>query len=459
MVLIGAFACAEGVLPTDVGPDASAPSPDAELAESDSGSSPSDAGMAVFDMGTMAAAAPNLLLIIADDLGLDASRQYSLSQDLPVTPRLDALAASGVVFDNMWATPACTTTRASILTGQHGVNSGVSFVPAVLRSDALTLQSFLRRTPSTAGYVNAVFGKWHVGGARPDPGHPNLFGIDTYAGNVGGNLQSYTDWELVRDRTPNRSTEYHTTAITDLARDWVAQQTQPWFLWVAYSAPHSPFHLPPNELHTQSLSGDPEDITNNRRAYFLAAIEAMDTEIGRLLDSMPAETLDRTIVMFLGDNGTPRPVLDRTAFGNRGKNTLYEGGVRVPFIASGALVERQGAREESLVNTTDLFATIATLAGEPTAEFENGTSFAHLITGGAGSTRRYNYTEFESDSVTGWAARSARYKLIRFQDGTQELYDVQADIAEANNLLLGGQDLSAVVSELEAYARTVRGGS
>ncbi|MEL6189320.1 MAG: sulfatase-like hydrolase/transferase, partial [Myxococcota bacterium] len=371
---------------------------------------------------------------------------------------LDALAERGVVFENMWATPACTTTRASILTGQHGVHSGVTFVPASLRDDATTVQSFLRASPAGARYVNAVFGKWHVGGANPPPDHPNGFGVETYAGNVGGNLEDYFDWEMVRNQALERSTTYHTTAITDLALEWVMEQTRPWFLWVAYSAPHSPFHLPPSDLHSQPLSGNPADIAANRRAYYLTAIEAMDSEIGRLLESLPEATRDNTIVMFLGDNGTPRPVLDRTAFGNHGKNTLYEGGVRVPFIVAGSPLTRQGEREEALVNTTDLFATIATLTGATTLEHEDSVSFAHLLADAPGASRRHNYTEFESDDVTGWAVRNERYKLITFADGTQELYDVVNDIAETQNLLLGGGDFSAVLAELWEAAQLVRGG-
>ncbi len=102
---------------------------------------------------------PNILLIIADDQGLDASAQYALSSDLPVTPTLNQLASQGIIFDNAWATPACTTTRSTMITGQYGVNSGVLDVGDKLPVDALTLQRFLSSDESTDNYQSAVIGR------------------------------------------------------------------------------------------------------------------------------------------------------------------------------------------------------------------------------------------------------------------------------------------------------------
>ncbi len=417
-----------------------------------------DAGMAVVDAGPIATAPPNILLIIADDLGLDASAQYALSEDVPNTPNLDALAARGVVFDNAWATPACTTTRATIITGEHGVHSGVSFVPAVLPSGTVSLQSYLDREPTTASYNTAIFGKWHLGGPSPPTDHPLRFGVDTYAGNLAGTIDDYARWPLTVDSLTEVSETYHTTAVTDLAIDWLEQQERaPWFLWVAYVAPHSPFHLPPANLHTQSLSGTSEDIAANTRSYFLAAIEAMDTEIGRLLEAIEPAARANTVVVFLGDNGTPRRVLDRSAFGvGHGKGTLYEGGVRVPLIVAGATVDEGGRHDETLVNTTDLFATLVELAGGPSPGYRHSHSFAHRLRSESGDARPYNYVEFESRGVTGWAVRNAQYKLIRFDGGGQELYDLSVDVAEQDDLLLTEGDFTALVDELADFAQRVR---
>lgn len=139
---------------------------------------------------------PNILLIIADDQGLDASAQYALSADLPVTPTLNQLASQGIVFDNAWATPACTTTRSTIITGQYGVTSGVLDVGDKLPADALTLQRFLASDEDTDNYQSAVIGKWHLSGTPADASHPATVGIDYFAGNLRGSISDYAEWDL-----------------------------------------------------------------------------------------------------------------------------------------------------------------------------------------------------------------------------------------------------------------------
>lgn len=401
---------------------------------------------------------PNILLIISDDQGLDASAQYSYSDDLPNTPTLDSLAMSGIVYDNVWATPACTTTRGSMITGQHGVNSGVSYVPAVLDTNANTLQRYLSDDSNTQNYASAVIGKWHLGGGNSSLTHPADSGVDYFAGLLQGTVDSYTDWPLTINGTQTQSNEYHTSKITDLAIDWVADQDQPWFLWLAFVAPHTPFHLPPTDLHSRNnLSGTQEDINANKRDYYLAAIEAMDHEIGRLLDSLSTEQRDNTIIIFIGDNGTPAAVIDTSVYARpHSKGSLYEGGIRVPMIVSGNGVTRQNERESALVNSTDLFATIAQLAGSEVAEVNNSVSFIDTFSDNHSHTRSFNYSEFESSNVTGWTIRNSTHKLIEFDDGTQELYEVNNDLSETNDLLTSGDDHSTTVALLARQAQLIR---
>lgn len=405
----------------------------------------------------VADASPNFLLIITDDQGLDASAQYAFSDDVPNTPVLDELAGNGVVFDNMWATPSCTTTRGSLLTGLHGVNSGVDTTPSLMDTGLLTVQKYLG---DNAGYESAVFGKWHVaGGGNSSPLHPNESGVDYYAGNIAGTIDDYESWPLTINGQEQTSNVYHTTAITDLAIDWIDQQEGPWFSWVAYVAPHSPFHLPPDDLHNRNLSGTEADIDTNTRDYYLAAIEAMDTEIGRLNDSLDSDVRDNTLIMVLGDNGTPRAVIDTAAFPRQhGKNSLYEGGIRVPFVVSGPLVASSNLRESALVNTVDLLPTLSEAAGLQAPTAIDGVSFYDQLTGSnATAARQYNYSEFISDTTNGWTVRDANLKLIEFADGTRELYDVVADVREESNLIAQAQ-YAQRVTELVAFANTVRGG-
>lgn len=378
---------------------------------------------------------PNILLIISDDQGLDASAQYSYSSELPNTPNLNTLANQGVVFDNVWATPACTTTRATLITGKYGHNSGVTYVPAVLTDEHQILQAYIDAQVPTANYQSAVFGKWHLGGGTPLASHPNDVGINYYAGNL-ANLADYFEWELTVNGSTTTSNQYHTTQITNLAADWIAQQSTPWFAWVAYSAPHSPFHLPPQELHNRTLSGTAADISSNTREYYLAAIEAMDTEIGRLIDGLDDTVRENTLIIFLGDNGTPARVIDTSVYENdHAKGSLYQGGVAVPLFVSGVGVSRIGERESALVTVTDLFATIAQLAGSQISNIHDSYSFADSLTNSDAEFQPSIFTQFESASTTGIAIRNQNYKLIEYANGIRELFQVSSDFYEINNLV------------------------
>jgi arylsulfatase A-like enzyme len=403
----------------------------------------------------------NILFIISDDQGLDASAQYDLSDDVPQTPTLNALAEQGIIFDNMWVTPACSTTRSTIITGKYGVNSGIESLPANLSTDHEILQSYLKRNPGSQAYQSAVFGKWHLG-QNGDETHPNDVGVDYYAGNL-ANLSDYYNWSLTINGVTENSTEYHSTKITDLALSWVNEQTTPWFAWVAYSAPHSPFHLPPQSLHSRNLSGEDSDITNNKRDYYLAAIEAMDSEIGRLLTSLDEETRSNTLIIYLGDNGTPSNVIDVAAYDKKhGKGSLYQGGIATPFIVSGQGVTRQSQRESALVTATDLYATIAEVAGITDTKVHDSQSFKALFTDESANSKEYSYTAYKSAAVTGWATRSQDYKLIEFDDGSQELYllseNLSADFSETDNLLpTNDAALLTQVTNLAAVAGVING--
>ncbi len=403
---------------------------------------------------------PNLLLIITDDQGVDASAQYPYSNDPPNTPTLNALAKAGVVFDNAWATPACTTTRGTIITGHHGINSGISYVPAVMSTKTLTLQRYLKTLPSKKIYQTAVIGKWHLGGHNAAASHPIESGVDYYAGNLSSGVEDYTNWAFTLNGDIKTSTAYHTSKITDLAIDWLAKQQEdknPWFLWLAFAAPHAPFHLPPAHLHNRtSLTGDSQHIDKNKRSYYLAAVEAMDTEIGRLLDSLPQETRNNTLIIFLGDNGTPSGVIDTSVFIRKnGKGTLAEGGIRIPMFASGLGVTRKNERESGLINSTDIYATFLQTAGADITQIHDSVSFLDLLSNAKAQGRTYNYAEFESEEVTGWTVRNQAYKYIEYQDGTQALFNLDEGMRENKELTLSGTN-SGIVQSLKQQGEIIR---
>lgn len=400
---------------------------------------------------------PNILLVITDDQGIDASAQYPVATDPPTTPTMDALAEAGLVYDNVWATPQCATTRACLITGKFGQENGVPRTPGLLDPSVGTIQAHLAADPATADYACGVFGKWHLSSGGGGADHPSTVGVDHYAGAL-TNLSDYNAWTLTVNGASTPEATYHTTKITDLARDWIALQEGPWFAWLAYAAPHGPLHVPPAHLHgDDSLTGEPEDIAARGRDYYFAMIEAMDRELGRLLASMPSDVRENTLVMVVGDNGTPRGSVDTNVYpSSHGKGSFYEGGLRVPLVVAGAGVTRRGEREPALVTTTDFFATIAEHAGATTAVPSSSVSFRGTFSQPAAGVRSYAFAEEINDGVYHRAIRSLRYKLIDRGDGAPELYDLDADLREENNLLPGDAAVQVILQDLTAAMGSVR---
>lgn len=198
------------------------------------------------------------------------------------------------MFDNFWVTPACTTTRGALISGQHGFASGIDFVPAVMPDATASLQQRLKGSDVPMPYATGVFGKWHLGGPSALADHPNKFGIDQYAGNL-FNLDNCSDWTLTQNGQQSQSQEYHTSKVVDFVKYFIAAQPQdqPWFAWVDFAAPHAPFHAPPANLITQAPN-------NTAPSQYKAMVEAMDTEIGRLVDGLSAQAKADTIIMFFG---------------------------------------------------------------------------------------------------------------------------------------------------------------
>lgn len=393
---------------------------------------------------------PNILFVLTDDHGKDASAEYSLSADIPSTPNFSALANDGLVFDNLWVSPSCSPTRAALISGRYGHQTNVLTPGNALPASEIVLQSFLKTDSATSDYTSALIGKWHLGGGQTGP---NDFGIDHFAGITGGGVSDYFDWDINVNGTTTTTTSYATSELTDQAIDWVSAQTQPWFLWLAYNAPHTPFHLPPANLHGRNLSGTTADINANQRAYYLAAIEAMDTEFGRLMNSLPEAVRENTIVIFIGDNGTPTQVKDQSVAQNGAKGSLFQGGVNTPMFMSGAGITRRGERENAIITQTDFFPTVVELAGGTLSSYQDGQSFLTLLTNPALPQRDYSYTTDDG----GWTIRNETHKLIQNNNGSQDLFDMIADPAETADLLNSGEDVSAILTELSAEANRIRG--
>jgi arylsulfatase A-like enzyme len=391
----------------------------------------------------------NILLIIADDYGADSSSLYNSTNtgaSLPPTPNVISLAQSGVVFRNAYAYPVCSPTRSCLITGRFGFRTGMGDVVAGAGSAVLNAGEFTLPEAFAAnaglGYQLAQFGKWHLNNGATSPN--NIGGWPHFAGSLIGALASYTNWSKTIDGSTSTSTNYATTDIINDTIAWIQSQgTKPWFAWVAFNAPHTPLNKPPNSLcpHYTSLSGTQADINAHPRPYFEAMVESMDTEMGRLLAAVDRAN---THIIFMGDNRTLGNVIQPPFPATRGKDTLYEGGTRVPFIIAGPAVANPGRTNDTLVNVVDVFATVLELAGinvaatVPANIALDSQSLLPVLQTNT-TLARYGYAELFGPNVSaaigGRALRNTQFKLIEFNDNHREFYDLASDPYESTNLL------------------------
>jgi arylsulfatase A-like enzyme len=346
-----------------------------------------------------------------------------------------------------------------MITGRHGFRTGVGEIVSVasgnsLTASELTLPEIITQN-SGLGIQSASFGKWHLnlGGPVVTANGPNTIGgWPHYAGCTAGALASYTSWSKTINGTTSTVTTYATTDVVNDAVTWINARTaanQKWVAWVAFNAPHTPFHVPPTTLHGYGAS----PATNLLK--YRAAVEAMDTEIGRLLLSVNAATTD---IIFIGDNGTPGQVIQAPYDAAHAKDTLYEGGIRVPLIIKGPDVVAGGRTNDSLVQAVDLFSTILELAGVPLpSNITLDSKSLKPILSNLTATRTRLYTDqFDQNTATtgGRVLRDDRYKLIRLNTGTDEFYDLLADPAETTDLLSGG--IAAMSATRQAFYYRLR---
>ncbi|OIQ30352.1 MAG: sulfatase [Bacteroidetes bacterium MedPE-SWsnd-G2] len=396
---------------------------------------------------------PNILLIIADDLGKDALSGFSEGTIKPFTPNLDAIRNSGLTFNNFWSYPTCSPTRAAILTGKYGHHTDVKWAGDEINLSETILQTYINQQTNNR-YSTAVIGKWHLSGNSSNF-NPESLGIDYYAGLIRGEAQSYYNWMLTENGNGQLETEYSTTKFTQLAKTWISEQDKPWFLWLAYNAPHTPFHNPPNVMHSQ---GNLPEFSDGMEAtpYYMAAIEAMDYQIGELLESIPTDQRENTVILFLGDNGTPNEVVQSPYSFFTAKGSLNQGGINVPMFIAGKGVSKTGI-ENSLINSTDLFATISQIAGVNSTEIHDSKSFKSLLTN-AEAIREYQYSEKDDGTNQLWTISNGSYKLIENANGNQQFYFLENDPYEQNHLPTGilTADQYSIKLDLESEIDNIR---
>jgi arylsulfatase A-like enzyme len=415
---------------------------------------------------------PNILIILTDDQGYNDVSAYGPSDTL--TPHIDRLAKDGMLFPNMRSNcTVCSPSRAAILTGCYPDRVGV---PGVIRStpedswgylapSAPTLADQLKR----AGYHTATVGKWHLG--LEPPNLPNLRGFDLFHGFLGDMMDSYTTHlrqghNYMRLNAETVDPKGHATDVfTGWACDYLqerAKEKSPFFLYLAYNAPHFPIE-PPDEWLARVKARSPS--LSEKRAKCVALVEHLDAGIGRVLDTLDATGLaQNTLVAFVSDNGGSLPHGQCNDPWRDGKQSHYDGGLRVPFIVRWPGVVKAGSRCAYTGQSFDLFPTGLEAAGAAVPEGLDAVSLLPVLKGGALPEPRDLYFVRREGGVT-YGGKSYEalirgdWKLLQNDPYSPlELYNLKDDPQEKHDL---AQVEKKVFRELAAALRAQiqRGGA
>ncbi len=405
------------------------------------------------------ASRPNIILIMADDLGYGGIGCYGNTEIQ--TPNLDALAAEGLRFTDFHANaPVCSPTRAALLTGRYQQRSGlegVIYVRGETRQTGLdTSETTLAEVLKQEGYATGIMGKWHLGyEERYNPVH---HGFDTFYGFRSGNIDYHSHYDNagIYDWYHNTDTlheeGYSTDLITKHSIDFIEKnKDRPFFLYIPHEAPHVPFQgrndtayrFPGREF---SYYGPVED---RHRAY-REMVEAMDEGIGAVRQKLEQlDLLENTLIFFLSDNGALAEYGDNGAL-NGAKTNLYEGGHRVPAIAYWPGKIDPGVSGEVLMSF-DLFPTLLSVCGidisSPSAL--DGADFSPVLFDRQDMPGRDLFWRYRNQK----AARSGDYKLLVTKTDTL-LFNLASDPAEKENLARENADLQQeLLDKLKAWER------
>jgi arylsulfatase A-like enzyme len=418
--------------------------------------------LAAFFCGqSFAADKPNVLIIVSDDQGYaDAGFQGSKQA---VTPHLDALAKSGVRCTSGYVTyPVCSPSRAGLLTGRHqsrfGHENNPVYDPLDDKEGLPLTEKLLPQFLKDAGYRTGWIGKWHLGAA---PAYvPWVRGFDESFGFIGGGHR-FTGWHpnarqytlpLLRHGAETGDVPPHlTTALGEEAAGFIRRhEDKPWMLYLPFNAPHTPHEPSPERL------GMFAHIPNPVRRKYLAQISLMDDAIGTVTAAL-AESgqKERTLIFFFSDNGghTPSGADNGSLRGMKG--TLYEGGVRVPFLVSWPARLPTGQDYGHPVSALDVFATALAAAGVPMPtdkQYDGVNLVPHLAGEMKGPPHgRLLWRMFNKQS---FAIREGNWKLLRTADQPPELYDLTADAGEHNNIAAGNGEVTArLTAALDAWGQ------
>ncbi len=388
---------------------------------------------------------PNIIYILADDLGW---KDVGFNGSDIKTPHIDKLAATGVRFEQFYAEPMCTPTRAALMTGRYplryGLQTGV--IPSGGKYGLALDEWIMPQMLKEAGYTTALVGKWHLG--HFDPKYwPRQRGFDHFYGAMVGEIDHFKhqahgidDW--YRDNKVVKEPGYDTTLFGKEAARLIERQDaqKPLFMYLAFTAPHTPYQAPQEYLDRYPNIADP-----SRRAY-AAMISAMDDEVGRVIQALEKRGMrENTLIVFHSDNGGTRNAMfagesevkgalppDNGPYRD-GKGTLYEGGTRVCALANWPAGIKPGV-VGGMVHVVDMYPTLAALAQTTPGKAKplDGVDLRQTLTSAAPSPRQeivYNIEPFRAAvRQGGW-----KLKVTALLPGQIELFDLGQDVSETTN--------------------------
>lgn len=413
---------------------------------------------------------PNIILILTDDQGYGDLGCHG--HPYLKTPSLDKLHGQSARFTDFHVSPTCAPTRSALMSGRAPFKNGVTHT--ILERERMTLEATtIAEVLKTAGYTTGIFGKWHLG--DQDPYQPHNRGFDEVFIHGGGGIgqafpgscadvpdNKYFDPVIRHNNTFVKTTGYCTDVFFQQALGWIhSHSDEPFFAYISTNAPHAPY-ICPEEYQKRY-----EDKAGNKKtAAFYGMIDNIDDNMGLLMDKLEEWDLaDNTLLIFMTDNGTSSG--DYKADMRGRKNTVHEGGTRVPLFVRLPGTTKPGVDIDRLTRHYDLFPTLAEFAGakipqkpdidgrslaplikNPKAQWEDRFTFFHKGRWGKkGTAGRWSRGNCDPDKAKykNFAVRNEKWRLV----GKNELYNVQKDPGEKHNVIEQHPDIADEM--LDAY--------
>ncbi|MHC4632307.1 MAG: sulfatase [Planctomycetota bacterium] len=391
-------------------------------------------------------APPNIVLIVSDDQGYADASCYDHPKEVN-TPNIDRLAGNGVRLTNAYASAyVCAPTRAGLLTGRYqqrfGFYTGGDSRTGLPLSE-VTIADLLKKQ----GYATAVIGKWHVG-IQPQY-RPIKRGFDEFYGFLGHGAHDYFDLRITDDYTsiyrnekPINDTGYLTRNLACHSVSFIERNRgRPFFLYLPFNAVHWPLQAPPEYIKRFNTGSKDRNI-------YLAMLACMDEAIGDVLNALKRTGADEnTLVIFFSDNGGAKKNFANNGILRDYKQTVYEGGIRVPFIVRWPAKLPKAAVCNEPVISLDVMPTVLSAAGAslPADRVYDGRDMLPVL---RGQTKKpLHKALFFCDGSDQWAVRAGKWKLLS-RKGSLELYNLDIDISETNNLASKEPDLLRQLKEL-----------